>query len=285
MDIKNKVTLVVKAIGRRVRLVRPDNRWGTNPEQFFEGMKSEEFLFFSPHQDDEVLSMGVPLAELSVRGHRAGTRVVVCSDGEKSRVVRILGDGQSCDFHEGEHVFDLTEKEFSEARDREFIASCEALGVLEENIVVPKRRAPDGQMTVEKAREIILEYVDDAPEAVVCVIGPSDHGYDRSVQHRDHRALGQAAVDLYKEGKIRKLFCFMEPSGARNFRINNLGVRLTKMKASPAAGRLVSAALAEYRRWRPEAGRYAVGKHSVSDLIEATDQQQTAYFWVPSRNG
>mgnify|MGYP002737288344 CR=1 FL=1 len=284
MDLKLRAWRAYKELGRWARLSRPGSRWGNQLQEFFAGSKKEQFLFFSPHQDDEVISLGVPIAELVVRGCHERVQVTLCSYGAASKVVELLCDGGSCDFHEGTHDGELTPVEFGQARDLEFIASCQALGVPDKNIHLPKRRSPDGRMTVEEARTLITDQLAATPDAVVCMIGPSYDGFDKSVQHPDHRALGQAGLDLYNEGKISKLFLFMEPSGIRNFRVNASGVRMTRMKASPAAGRRIEDAVEQYRLWDPAQGRYAVGEHSVKTLIENIRTEQTSYFWMPARD-
>lgn len=283
MNLKYRLWRAGRELGRKIRLVRPDNWWGTQQDQFFDDTRNRAVLFFSPHQDDEVISLGVPIAELSVRGRRKDLRVVLCSDGAASKVRRVLNNGKDCDFHEGPHTHELTTEEFAEARDREFMASCERLGVPAHNVHVPPQRLKDGEIDPEGSRNLILEYLKKSPDAAVCLIGPSYDQYDASVQHPDHRVLAQAALDLYNEGTISKLILFMEPSGVRNFRINNPGVRLTRMKASPAAGVLIEAAALEYDRWDPEAGRYSIGGHSVRKLLENIASEQTSYFWIPKR--
>ncbi len=284
MDLKYRVWSFGRELGRKFRLKRPDNRWGTHPETFFAGARDHSFLFFSPHQDDEVISLGVPIAELTVRGRRDNTHLALCSDGGASGAKHALGDGKECPFHEGPHKQGLSDEEFIAARDNEFVASAAALGVPERNIKILPNRAADGKMSVLEARQMLLSQIAALPDAVVCLIGPSNHGYDQSVQHGDHRVLGQAALDLYNEGAIAKLFFFMEPSGVQNFRVNNPGVRLTRMKASPAAGRLVEAAVAEYMLWDPAEGRHAVGEHSVQRLLRNVVNEQTSYFWAPKRS-
>ena len=96
---------------------------------------SNTIIYFAPHQDDELLSMGVDICNSLKKGK--SVHVVLCTDGSGSSVKRKLNDGKSCNKHPGEHIYDLSEQEFIQARDTEFVASCLALGVKRENIHIP----------------------------------------------------------------------------------------------------------------------------------------------------
>ena len=103
---------------------------------------SNTVLFFAPHQDDELLTMGAYAQRAIARG--ADAHVVLCSDGAKSCVREVLADGQACSKHDGIHAFELDEEAFSDARDREFLSSCQAIGFRPSRIHFAPKRAVDG---------------------------------------------------------------------------------------------------------------------------------------------
>lgn len=257
------------------------DRWGNEQDVFTRAIGKKDFLFISPHQDDELISFGTPIAELSIRGAGDRTHVLLATDGSASFVSTLLANERECELHEGHHVYELDSQEFSAARDREFIESCEMLGVPAQNIYISDRRTVDGELSTREAREIISDYTRKLPGAVVCVIGPSKDGFEKTVQHPDHTRLGQAAVELHREGKIRELLLFIEPSGVLNFRVNHPATPLTRLIASPKAAAMIEGANIAYSRWDPENGRYAVGLHSVRRIVEKAVSQPVAYFYLP----
>ena len=172
----------------------------------------------------------------------------------------MLKNGGCCPWHGGSHTYTLTPRLFTAARDREFTESCLALGVKPQNILISPLRGPDGGLTKEQARRIMLHAIQGLParEVAVTVTAPMpEHG-----QNPDHTAVGQAAKELFTEGAFGALtllheFIFLPP----DLTLTAPGVLL------PSAEELsrIQKAAACYRRWAPEHGRYAVGYHSVFD--------------------
>ena len=54
--------------------------------------KSNRVLYFAPHQDDELLTMGLDICE-SVK-KRMDVHVILCADGSKSGVRNVLKNGK-----------------------------------------------------------------------------------------------------------------------------------------------------------------------------------------------
>ena len=153
----------------------------------------EDVIVFSPHQDDELLTMG-PFTEAAL-GNGCNVFEVLCTDGSGSFVRGELSDGRSdCDFHSGAHVYQLSKDQFATARDTEWKASCKKIGIPDANVELSAMRAVDAHMSIEEARQVILLAVRRHPDAVVCVPSP-EVGPDQNV---DHRTLGQAAVALWR---------------------------------------------------------------------------------------
>ena len=231
-------------------------------------------LVFSPHQDDETLSMGSFVAESVSNG--CDVHEILCTDGSASWVRGELANGAGCDFHDGLHLFDLSIPEFVKARDTEFEAGCEAVGVSSANVNIDADRAADGKLTLSQARGLILKYIDMYPDAVVCAIsplvGPS--------QHVDHRALGQAALDLYREGYIKELRLFVEPYNISEFVESNPDLRLFRSSAlSQDCVAKLHAAVGSYSDWEPALGKYAIGYHSVGAYFDLMGDTKAMSVW------
>ncbi len=223
---------------------------------------TKTLLYFAPHQDDELLSMGIDICTSLKKGHEV--HVILCSDGSKSYVRGLLGNGKGCKKHEGIHCYDLSVEEFIQARDREFRASCLALGVAEENIHIPRHRAVDGAVYRSNMENLIKEYVTaHGSDAVVCTLAPNNG----PKQHKDHKTLGAAALSLLKAGQIRKARFFVEPylyaQIAENPRM--IPVEPEILTATEETAEKIKAAIGAYSLWDPGNQRYAVGYHSVTN--------------------
>ena len=237
-------------------------------------------LYFSPHQDDELLTLGIHMAKAARKVHNV--HVILCSDGSKSGVRKILNNGKTCKKHKGEHVYDLSTDQFINTRDREFTDSCLALGVKAENIHIPANRGIDGSLDTETCKAIILEHLDKlGRDSLVCTISP-DNGPN---QHRDHKALGRAAVELYDAEVIKELRLFVEPYCYADTVENPrwIPVAPTVQKAGPFLKGRINKAIAAYSLWAPEQERYAVGYHSVKNEFNDFLKEKTCYSFLKKR--
>jgi len=226
-------------------------------------------LYFVPHQDDELLSMGADICNNVLRHNNV--HVILCTDGSKLSVRNTLANGEKCSLHPGKHAYNLSSEDFIKTRDSEFFDSCRAMGVPKINIHITRRRGVDGELTVAQAENIINFYlILYGRSSTVCTLsftnGPS--------QHIDHQTLGKAANNLLKRGKIQDLRFFVEPYHyeeiAENARM--IPIEPTFVKASSRAQDRIKKAVESYSRWDPSKQRYAVGIHSVQkefdDLLE-----------------
>lgn len=230
-------------------------------------------LFFTPHQDDETLSMGSAIIE---HVEKSDTHVILCTDGSKSIIRKVLDDGGACSYHiKDVHKYSLSEREFSKNRDEEFKDSCEAMGVKESNIHIEDNRAYDGELNKEKAREIILKYLKEYPDAKVKTVTP----FKASGIHEDHRALGEAALELYKEGKIKDLRFYVEPYDYIDFKKVNPNVEVWEVL--PSQEEKLLSAMNSYKKWNPESGHYAIGYHSVKSHFDELATSKIQYVHAP----
>ncbi|MBQ1476665.1 MAG: PIG-L family deacetylase [Erysipelotrichaceae bacterium] len=216
----------------------------------------QRILYVIPHQDDELLTMGVSITRSSMELKEV--HVLLCSDGSRSKVRQRLNNGQTCEKHPGIHEYDLSIEEFIEARDREFKGSCKALGVREENIHIPVRRETDGSVLEEGVRDILYHDVSLKDYEKVISIYPFG-----SSQHKDHVAVGKAVWSLWKEGAISCAEFYLEPYCLKASLEENDKLTVREVKAGFFLKKRVKEAISSYCLWRPEEGRYAVGYHSV----------------------
>ena len=78
--------------------------------------------------------------------------------------------------------------------------------------------------------------------------------------HTDHATAGRALRRAHREGLVRDAGFYLPVPQVVDERAD----RVTLSEAARAAKK---AALAEYRLWDPEQGRYAIGRRSVSELV------------------
>lgn len=243
-------------------------------------MGNKTVLYFAPHQDDELLTMGLDICRSVAKNWNV--HVILCADGSRSYVRGLLNDGKTCGKHEGVHAYELSVEEFVAARDREFTDSCLALGVPLENIHIPENRAVDGSVTVEEVEAMMLHYLEKlGKDAYVCTIS-SGNGPD---QHRDHKAVGRAAENLLNRGVIRELKSFVEPYLYPKIIVNSwiLAVDPYVEKATEAESEKLKKAIGAYSLWDPKQQRYAVGYHSVTTEFNDFLKNRKAYWMRKQR--
>lgn len=221
-------------------------------------------FYFAPHQDDELLNTGAAIC----RDLDAGIRVhcVLCTDGSASGARKLIGNGGGCHLHQGTHPPEMNVSDFIAARDREFRASCAAMGLQPEDVRIPENRVKDGALTVPAAKTLILEAIagTDPKLVTVNVLLP----VTAFRQNPDHNALGEAAAALFREGRISSLRLFYETLHLLNGYLNRETLSFLRPQTEAQKKRLLEAA-ACYNRWDPDSGFFAVGYHSVFDEFAA----------------
>ena len=232
--------------------------------------KKEASVYLAPHQDDELTNLGVDLCR-----EAAGGKEVWCllfTDGSSSFVRTFLANREPCPLHEGRHVYPMDRAEFARARDREFLSSLGAMGVMPERAVILPGRAQDGLLSKERAKELLLAFLTALPgrEITLKSVMPM-----RSVrQNPDHTALALAAEEVFREGKAAALEFFYEMIHEEYDVPEKEGlIRLTPSEKEKR--RLLKAARA-YGTWNPEEGFFAIGYHSVKDEFDAFIQDPHA---------
>jgi LmbE family N-acetylglucosaminyl deacetylase len=244
--------------------------------------KKDIVLYFSPHQDDELLTMGVDISRTCLLPNKE-VHVILCTDGSKSPARQRLNSGKLCKIHNQAHNYNLSEEEFIKARDCEFISSCKSLGVLPKNIHIYEKRAVDGSLSVEYAKGIIKHFVSIyGKETEVRIGAPFRFG---KYQHEDHYNLGLAAKLLLKEKFFVKTKFFIEPyhlpKGLRKIFIS-LFYSIKREEISDQIKEKIEKAIQlSYTYWNPEEKKYAVGYHCVTDIFEYYKKNIATYCIKP----
>lgn len=234
-------------------------------------------IYFAPHQDDELLTLGVDACR-SIISEEADAHVILCTDGSKSNKRFEICNGKECPLHEGIHRYELTIPQFIAARDLEFRGSCDALGYAPGAIHFYPRRLIDSFLSVEAAEAVIRSVLAQFPEdAAVRTISP----FGGKKQHADHRNLGLAALNLYREGLIRDLKLFVEPYCMDACRAEHPGLALTELRATEKEKSHISLAIRSYSQWDPIQGRYAIGYHSVTDVFDEFMNDTVSWYHLP----
>jgi LmbE family N-acetylglucosaminyl deacetylase len=226
-------------------------------------------IFYSPHQDDESLAMAG-----SIREHKeAGRQVilVLLSRGENGGLLDITNGTAVCPLGQdcpggGAHSFGLVQDDIVRGRTAEFTAAAHRLGV--DRVVIRDR--PDSAWTdyagfVREVRDTILEFEARYPGASHKLVdGYRDviYGNPPDDANLTHKACREAAEGL--EGQIRDFryywvygYTWPQEQRTADYVLSLSGKQFARKRQ----------ALAEYGRWDPGHGRYALGYHSVGKLM------------------
>lgn len=157
-----------------------------------------DLVAVSPHQDDEVLSMGAAILE-AVAGGKV-VAVLLVSRGEAS-IVRTRQSWLRTRQLPRQLGFVPSPHHFSALRDREFDGAVRAMGATP--IIPPyEDRLPDGRATPDAVAGLFRAQV--APGTAALTISAHDN-------HPDHRACGLAMQRLLADGYVSQAAYFISP--------------------------------------------------------------------------
>ena len=149
--------------------------------------KFDTVIFYSPHADDEVLSMGASI--LQAKKENKDVIVILLSKGLASSafpsVNKKLAD---------HNLPPITIEEFGNARVAEFKKSVRQLGVNANQVYV--YNLPDGHFSANEIKNIMLEFSSKYPNA-------QHHAMTYHDPHTDHAATGKALKQLIEDHKIK----------------------------------------------------------------------------------
>jgi hypothetical protein len=132
-----------------------------------ENKNSNIEIFYIPHPDDELLSMGVAIADSVKRGKEV--HLVLYTHGYESNALKIINGENYCKWHKKVHnpklegYRKLTEKDFGKYRVNEFISSAVCLGVKENNIHI--LNFYEDSVTPYEVKLVMLGFEKQFPEA------------------------------------------------------------------------------------------------------------------------
>jgi LmbE family N-acetylglucosaminyl deacetylase len=215
-------------------------------------------VFFTPHQDDETLSMGY-----AIRNHlRAGRQVhvVLMTDGSNSGVRASTG---------------LSVAEFVAARDDEYRRACRRVGVRPDNIHISPIRPADGALDVAAAESVMLDFLDDFPNADVKTYSP----YPATGRHLDHQHAGQALAKLLESDEVETARFYVEPWLRAAFIEANPSVHLAAETTPDLA--ITQGAFDEYGTKDPSGWKFGIGKASVPSAWTAGRADPTSWYHLP----
>ena len=213
-------------------------------------------LWFSPHQDDETLTLGVGIRHHLEAGHEC--HVILCTDGSASGVREQLG---------------MEVGPFVAARDDEFHRAARKLGIRPDNIHVSPLRATDGTLTAARADLIVSEALDEFGQdswlkglSQLALTGRSP----------DHVALGQGVLGYAGTHDVR---LYVEPYLVAKIKAAYPSRTFsTEQCASTAA---VLRACQEYQLIDGPAGMWGVGYRSVKAEFDPFMTNPLGYYHVP----
>lgn len=215
--------------------------------QFLGGDSSKTSVYYAPHADDEVLSLGGAILDDINKGHEVV--VVLLSHGKASRSINEV-NSKLVD----QDITTLSIEDFGAARVEEFKKAVKRLGVLEENTFV--YNLSDGGFRIDEVKKIMIEMNELYPKA-------SHHTLTYKDPHSDHSKAGSALKKLLDEEKIStgrfyipiQEFENMEYSGVKSVPAHLLNDYINSLEA--------------YNLWDPDNGFYAIGQTSVKPYFIA----------------
>ncbi|HKJ31775.1 MAG TPA: PIG-L family deacetylase [Balneolales bacterium] len=220
-------------------------------------------IFYIPHQDDELLQMGVSI--LNHIEHNNEVHLVLCTDGATSYAKRVLNGTSHCTWHKTKHRFNLSDEDFVRARNHEFVWSAMCMKVKPENIHF--RQYKDGSLSVEAARKLITEFEQLYPEARHKTMTYTD-------PHQDHAMLGEALYQLYAEKYVRDA----------RFYIDTMQMDLVEGFYEPLKKEFLPflrSANNVYKSFVPNNNLFAVGYHSVPDWFNKQYKKPRSKYHKP----
>jgi len=219
-------------------------------------------VFYTPHPDDETLSMGVLIAAAV----RHGDRVIVVSltDGRTTGAIRAINARLTSE-HPAGTARDLTIDQVAASRQGELRRATTDLGVAAQDVVLAHLDAAssdDGAIvTVAEAEQVIRAFADRYPAAThVTMSDTAEHQQDHLDAGAALRRLSDAGVVTSAQWTVSRLW-WQLPSPPWTWALPTAQDR----DAVRHAG-------LEYQTWNPADDDYAVGFYSVRWQFTALGQ-------------
>lgn len=204
-------------------------------------------VYYIPHQDDEALTFGVSIMAHLKGGHNV--HVVLLTDGAASAVRKKLN---------------MTEKEFTAARNREFALSLKNMGVKKANIHYMNYK--DSQLTVSNVDKVVRSFEKKYPKAKHKTFSWTDSG------NHDHSNAGKALVSLQKKKVVSDARYYVRRGD------NPKGLRLTTDRYQSVHAPIYKKVSKAYSTYNPKTGFYAVGRTSVKKSFIEFDKKPLSRY-------
>jgi N-acetylmuramoyl-L-alanine amidase len=243
---------------------------------------SRPIIYFVPHQDDEILSLGIDIRNEISLGRNV--QIVLVTDGENSGARDILngqydsesplpslaGEKVYCSWHHTYHdpvaehfqTQHLTFEQFSNLRTDEFKRALKGLGVHDDQIHIEALHADN--INIDNVDRIVKKYLALYPNADVRSLSWFDG-------HPTHSLIGQTILSLQHTGFIERYQAkyLLSVYTDRFYPVEKPIQSQKEVMENPAdLSNLVDAAN-EYKRYDPQHGFYAIGYHSVDGQFDA----------------
>ncbi len=271
-----KTVVIRKKISDLEEKEMPSLIWES--EKQFNVFNKPPAIFYTPHQDDETLAMGASIAESVRKGYPV--YVVLLTNGDNPSTNAILNGITKCSFHNTNHNFNLTNQDFINARNAEFLAACKALGV-HKVFISNNGKGFDETIGLEnmnlKFFETISFFGTQYPLASHHSISGNCDPYNKKGDRMNaHRACANALQLLYASDSSKNIYLYKDyvyyfPKEERTASfIKKNKKRDTKKKHK---------AFEEYNLFDPTKGRYAIGyQHSVWELFNNSYSSEYEYI-------
>lgn len=207
-------------------------------------------IYYSPHADDEVLSMGSGILHNLSLGKEV--IVVLLSKGLASNALHLVNEKLENEGHSP-----ISSEEFGQARVQEFRNSIARLGVNDDDIYI--YNLDDGQFTSNDVASIINDFELKYPNALHNVMSYND-------PHSDHAATGKAVKELMDKGDIQYGLYYIPIQEHKNMEFE--GVYTVTADSVDS----FEQALKAYGEWSPEEGSYSIGYLSVRNYFELSQK-------------
>ncbi|SHE66526.1 GlcNAc-PI de-N-acetylase [Seinonella peptonophila] len=238
-------------------------------------------VFFSPHQDDETLSMSVDILRHIAAGR--DTHVVLLTDGGNTSA-RWAINGYNSDTNTPvtsgywgsrhdpavEGYSPLTWNDIYDARDKEFRSALGQLGVPPSNIHLMRTT----NRTVAGFKTAMQSIISQFPaNTSYKTMSPID-------THDEHRVVAQALWELWNSGVVSDVRFWLSRLDVQNGVTG--GSYQTAATTSAELAKIEKATRA-YKAWNPAAGSFAVGYHSVPTQFEALLADPKFRYFLPTQ--
>lgn len=236
-------------------------------------------IFYAPHPDDDAIAMAGAIREHKDAGRQV--YMVLLTNGFNSGLRDILNGNTLCTWHNTYHDCNLTQDQVNWARKVEFIQSAKALGadsifILNDGSGI--NEDPNIYDTIDAVNKIVqtvLQFEGRFPGAshkLVSGYYDVDPWGGRNPTHKACWDAGFILRDNYGiwDLKFYRVYVYYFPANQRTsqYQLYLNSSQKTKKQA----------AILEYKKFYTYYGRYGLGYHSVSGLLDEAANSDYEYY-------